>query len=120
MSAHYEGKLFLCQEEVSNDISFLFSKRVLRKRSGFRSADVREGEKMEPASDSNLSVPPRGAKRVSQLFLFPLSMDGEKTDESRETIPRFGKGSQPGNGMIGGGSFDIESPLLSSSKKSST
>ncbi|HUL30347.1 MAG TPA: hypothetical protein VLZ03_07810, partial [Thermodesulfobacteriota bacterium] len=55
-------------------------------------AEMREGEKMEPASDSNLSVPPRGARRASQLYLFALPMGGEKTDESREIIPQVWEG----------------------------
>src|SRR5512136_881306 len=56
---------------------------------------MREGEKMEPASDSNLSVPPRGVKRVSQLFLFSLPMEGEKAEESREIIPKVWEGISP-------------------------
>ena len=53
---------------------------------------MREGEKMEPASDSDLAVPPRGAKKTSQLYLFNLPMEGEKTDESREIIPHVWEG----------------------------
>ena len=53
---------------------------------------MREGEKMEPASDSNLSVPLRGARTASQLCLFPLQMEEEKVEESRETIPPVWKG----------------------------
>src|SRR5512136_564532 len=53
---------------------------------------MREGEKMEPASASNLSVPPRGGRRPSQLYLFPLQMEGERVEESRETIPQVWKG----------------------------
>jgi len=56
------------------------------------SANMREGEKMEPASDSNLSVPPRGAKKASQLDLFPLQTEGGKIEELRETIPQVWKG----------------------------
>jgi lysine 2,3-aminomutase len=53
---------------------------------------MQEGEKMEPASDSNLSVPPRGGRRASQLYLFPLQIGGEKIEEVRETIPQVWKG----------------------------
>jgi lysine 2,3-aminomutase len=53
---------------------------------------MQEGEKMEPASDSNLSVPPRGVRRASQLYLFPLEIGGEKVEESRETIPQVWEG----------------------------
>ena len=56
------------------------------------SANMREGEKMEPASDSNLSVPQRGAKKASQLDLFPLQIEGEKIEELRETIPQVWRG----------------------------
>ena len=51
------------------------------------SLGIQEGEKMEPASDSNLSVPLRGAKPALQLFLFPVPEDPEKAEVSRETIP---------------------------------
>ena len=57
---------------------FLFSGEVFKKADCVRSADMREGEKMEPASDSNLSVPLRGARRASQLYLFSLSDGGGK------------------------------------------
>ncbi len=53
---------------------------------------MREGEKMEPASDSNLFVPPRGGKGASQLYLFPLQIGEERVEESRETIPQLWKG----------------------------
>ncbi len=56
------------------------------------SANMREGEKMEPASDSNLSVPPRGAKKASQLYLFPLQIEGDRIEELRETVPQVWKG----------------------------
>ena len=61
-------------------------------RSDVLSADMQEGEKMEPASDSNLSVPQKGMRRGSQLYLFPVQMEGEKIEESRETIPQVWKG----------------------------
>jgi len=47
---------------------------------------------MEPASDSNLFVPPRGGKGASQLYLFPLQIGEERVEESRETIPQLWKG----------------------------
>ena len=47
---------------------------------------------MEPASDPNLSVPLRGAKKASQLGLFPLQIEGEKIEELRETVPQVWKG----------------------------
>lgn len=57
------------------------------------SADLQEGEKMEPASDSNWSPPPnKGMRRVSQLFLFPLPMEGERREEAKEEIPQIWKG----------------------------
>jgi lysine 2,3-aminomutase len=61
-------------------------------RSDVLSADMQEGEKMEPASDSNLSVPQKGMRRGSQLYLFPVQMEGEKIEESRETIPQVWEG----------------------------
>jgi lysine 2,3-aminomutase len=67
-------------------------KRLVRQRTGVLSADMQEGEKMEPASDSNLSVPQKGMRRGSQLYLFPVQMEGEKIEESRETIPQVWKG----------------------------
>jgi lysine 2,3-aminomutase len=67
-------------------------KRLVRQRTGVLSADMQEGEKMEPASDSNLSVPQKGMRRGSQLYLFPVQMEGEKIEESRETIPQVWEG----------------------------
>jgi lysine 2,3-aminomutase len=52
---------------------------------------MQEGEKMEPGSDSNLSIPQKGVKRGSQLYLFPFQMAGEKVEESREIIPQVWK-----------------------------
>jgi len=63
----------------------------VRQGTAVLSADMREGEKMEPASDSNLSVPPRGVRRALQLGLFPLQMEGERIEESRESIPEVWK-----------------------------
>ena len=48
---------------------------------------MQEGEKMEPASDSNLSVPLRGTERALQLLLFPTPVIQKKTEESKEIIP---------------------------------
>jgi lysine 2,3-aminomutase len=53
---------------------------------------MREGEKMEPASDSNLCVPLRGVRTASQLYLFPHRMEGERGEEPREAIPEVWKG----------------------------
>lgn len=47
---------------------------------------------MEPASDSNWSVPHRGIRRDSQLFLFSFPMEGEKSEATREGIPQIWKG----------------------------
>ncbi|HMK74800.1 MAG TPA: lysine 2,3-aminomutase [Thermodesulfobacteriota bacterium] len=63
----------------------------VRQGTAVLSADMREGEKMEPASDSNLSLPPRGVRRALQLGLFPLQMEGERIEESRESIPEVWK-----------------------------
>jgi lysine 2,3-aminomutase len=46
-----------------------------------------EGVKMEPASDSNLSVPPRGTRWALQLGLFPVPNDPERTEIAKETVP---------------------------------
>jgi lysine 2,3-aminomutase len=63
----------------------------VRQGTAVLSADMREGEKMEPASDSNLSLPPRGVRRALQLGLFPIQMEGERIEESRESIPEVWK-----------------------------
>jgi len=47
---------------------------------------------MEPAPDPNLSVPPRGTRRVSQLDLFSLPMGGERIEEPSETVPQVWTG----------------------------
>jgi lysine 2,3-aminomutase len=46
-----------------------------------------EGVKMEPASDSNLSVPLRGTRGALQLGLFPVSNEQERTEVAKETVP---------------------------------
>ena len=53
---------------------------------------MREGVKMEPASDSNLSVPQRTIERPSQLILFPVSDERKGMEEVKETIPPYWKG----------------------------
>jgi lysine 2,3-aminomutase len=49
--------------------------------------DMREGVKMEPASDSNLSVPIKGTDGKLQLFLFPSQEEEKKIEEAKEFIP---------------------------------
>jgi len=53
---------------------------------------MQEGEKMEPASDSNLPIPKCEMRRGSQLHLFSLPMEGEKIEEPREVVPQVWKG----------------------------
>jgi len=53
---------------------------------------MQEGVKMEPASDSNLSVPLRGTDRTLQLFLFPVPEEEKKIEEIKEGIPSFWRG----------------------------
>jgi lysine 2,3-aminomutase len=48
---------------------------------------MREGVKMEPASDSNLSLPVREAERSLQFLLFPISAERKKVEEIREVVP---------------------------------
>jgi lysine 2,3-aminomutase len=48
---------------------------------------MQEGVKMEPASDSNLSVPIKGIDRKHQLFLFPIQGEEKKIEEAKESIP---------------------------------
>jgi len=50
-------------------------------------AGMREGVKMEPASDSNLSVPLKGTERTLQLLLFPVPTGPKKAEETKEVIP---------------------------------
>jgi len=47
---------------------------------------------MEPASDSNLFVPQRGMRKASQLFLFSLPTEVERSVEAGEDIPQVWKG----------------------------
>ncbi len=53
---------------------------------------MQEGEKMEPASDSNISVPLRGIGKIFQLSLFSISAEQEKIEETKETIPPLWRG----------------------------
>ncbi|MDI7259902.1 MAG: lysine 2,3-aminomutase [Thermodesulfobacteriota bacterium] len=46
---------------------------------------------MEPASDSNLSVPPRRIERSLQPGLFPISEEEKGIVETKETVPLFWK-----------------------------
>ena len=46
---------------------------------------------MEPASDSNLSCPLRGTEKVSQLVLFPISVEQRKVEETKEVRPPLWK-----------------------------
>jgi lysine 2,3-aminomutase len=48
---------------------------------------MREGAKMEPASDSNLSVPLKGTERALQLLLFPVSSERKRIEETKEVLP---------------------------------
>jgi lysine 2,3-aminomutase len=48
---------------------------------------MREGAKMEPASDSNLSVPLKGTERALQLLLFPVSSEQKRIEETKEVLP---------------------------------
>jgi lysine 2,3-aminomutase len=48
---------------------------------------MQEGVKMEPASDSNLSVPIKGTDRKLQFFLFPFQEEEKKIEEAKEFIP---------------------------------
>jgi lysine 2,3-aminomutase len=50
---------------------------------------MQEGEKMEPASDPNLSLPLRGAERTLQLLLFPTPVVEKKMEEAKEIVPPF-------------------------------
>ena len=46
---------------------------------------------MEPASDSNLSVPLRGTERSLQLVLFPTPIEQKKMEETKEIVPPLWK-----------------------------
>jgi len=53
---------------------------------------MREGVKMEPASDSSVPVPLRGTEKKSQLVLFPTREEERKVEEVKESIPSAWKG----------------------------
>jgi len=48
---------------------------------------MQEGAKMEPASDSNLSVPIKGTERALQLLLFPILTEQKRIEETKEVLP---------------------------------
>jgi lysine 2,3-aminomutase len=54
-------------------------------------AGMREGVKMEPASDSNLDVPLRGTEKALQLLLFPVPAEPKRVEETKEVIPPLWK-----------------------------
>ena len=54
-------------------------------------AGMREGVKMEPASDSNLDVPLKGTERGLHLPLFPVPTGPKKVEETKEIIPPLWK-----------------------------
>jgi lysine 2,3-aminomutase len=53
---------------------------------------MREGVKMEPASDASVPVPLKGTEKKSQLVLFPSREEEKKVEEVRESIPLAWKG----------------------------
>ena len=53
---------------------------------------MREGVKMELASDSSVPVPLRGTEKKSQLVLFPTREEERKVEEVKESIPSAWKG----------------------------
>ena len=82
MPAIQEGGFsFFLNEEVSGDISF-FVLRISGKALIVPACRQQEGEKMEPASDSNLCSPLRGTERELQLSLFSIPEEQKKTGES--------------------------------------
>ena len=56
------------------------------------SSGIQEGEKMEPASDSNSEVPLRGTRSALQLLLFPVPEDTERVEAAKATIPPAWRG----------------------------
>ena len=60
---------------------------LARQPCSVRKAGMREGAKMEPASDSNLSVPLKGTERALQLLLFPISPERKRIEEIKEVLP---------------------------------
>jgi lysine 2,3-aminomutase len=53
---------------------------------------MREGVKMEPASDASVPVPLRGTEKKSQLVLFPAGEEERRVEEVKESIPSAWKG----------------------------
>jgi lysine 2,3-aminomutase len=53
---------------------------------------MREGVKMEPASDASVPVPLRGTEKKSQLVLFPTREEERKVEDVKESIPSAWKG----------------------------
>jgi lysine 2,3-aminomutase len=53
---------------------------------------MREGVKMEPASDASVPVPLKGTEKKSQLALFPTREEERKVEEAKESIPSAWKG----------------------------
>jgi lysine 2,3-aminomutase len=53
---------------------------------------MREGVKMEPASDASVPVPLRGTEKKSQLVLFPTREEERKVEDVKESIPSTWKG----------------------------
>jgi len=53
---------------------------------------MREGVKMESASDASVPVPPRGTEKKSQLVLFPTREEERKVEDVKESIPSAWKG----------------------------
>ena len=53
---------------------------------------MREGVKIEPASDASVPVPLRGTEKKSQLALFPIREEERKVEEVKESIPSVWKG----------------------------
>ena len=53
---------------------------------------MREGVKMESASDASVPVPPRGTEKKSQLVLFPTGEAERKVEEVKESVPSAWEG----------------------------
>jgi lysine 2,3-aminomutase len=53
---------------------------------------MREGVKMEPASDASVPVPLRGTEKKSQLVLFPTREEERRVEDVKESIPSAWKG----------------------------
>ena len=53
---------------------------------------MREGVKMEPASDASVPVPLKGTEKKLQLALFPIREEERKVEDVKESIPSAWKG----------------------------